>query len=825
MLHMHPTVRRAIRLPSLGWARPAALAIAMAAAAIAGRPASASLQSAQVAERDREVARQMALCPIKAEPASVDAGLVAPHSEVRFEATLRNPLDRPVTCIRSAPSCTCTTLDMVGKVIPAKGTLQVPISMKTSGATGEKTAAVVLTFADVPGLIELKLRAEVTYPVRGIQLNRGPDGTVRRDPFVNAFDIKENVRGTVTVESIDGAPFRVLSVDRKPPVPVPSAGATSAMPPDAPRESWTVGYDFTGLPCDRVPKYLVIETDRPDARLIDMRVRHECTRISPAFSFDQFRENVGVLAPGQSRTFELLVKRANGVRIDRVDSLEPMVTSRLIDQKMAGDELLVRVEVTAAPAAAGVFLGELRFTGVGPDPRSPVRPGQPAATAPRQSDFVIYGKVEAQAPAVPAPAAAAPPKDPPAASAPPAPGAPRAIVPLPVVLRIADAADQVPMDPTRFQAARQAVMDGLQWLRKAQGPDGGWLEGRATRATDQRQASWAVPAAVTGLAIKAFAQAGFPAGEDRSAARGLAFVTERTTVNNAFEPDPSGGLGTYVASALLQALAAQEDPQLVERIAAVRAWIERVQWDEGEGLASGSDWYGGFGYGSRGRPDLSNTQLVLDALHDAGASEGDPAVQRALAFVRRTQNVADNPEAWAQRGSRDGGFVYTPANGGESFASEAAGEGRQGEAMPEGTRSLRSYGSMTYAGFKSLLYAGLSADDPRVRAAWDWIRRHWGFAENPGLGQQGRYYYVHAAARALLASNATVVQPLDAQGNPSGAPANWRDALVDALLADRAADGSWANATERWMEGERELATIYAVLALEEALKPVTRSR
>ena len=818
MLNLHPTVRRSVRLGCRGRVRPATLAVAMAAVVVTPSPASASPQAAQVAERDREVARQMALCPIKAEPASVDAGLVAPHSEVRFEATLRNPLDRPVTCIRSAPSCTCTTLDMVGKVIPAKGTLQVPISMKTSGATGEKTAAVVLTFADVPGLIELKLRAEVTYPVRGVQLNRGPDGTVRRDPFVNAFDIKENVRGTVTVESIDGAPFRVLSVDRKPPVFAPAAGAAPAMAADAPRESWTVGYDFTGLPCERVPKYLVVETDRPDARLIDMRVRHECTRISPAFSFDQFRENVGVLAPGQSRTFELLVKRANGVRIDRVDSLEPMITSRLVDQKAAGDELLVRVEVTAAPRASGVFLGELRFTGVGPDPRSPVRPGQPAAVAPRQSDFIVYGKVEVPAAAAPAPAAAAPGNGAPA-------GAPGAIVPLPVVLRIAEASDQVPMDPRRFESARQAVLDGLQWLRKAQGPDGGWLEGRATRATDQRQASWAVPAAVTGLAIKAFAQAGFPAGEDRTAARALAFVIERTTVDGAFEPDPSGGLGTYVASALLQALAAQEDPQLAERIGAVRAWIARVQWDDGEGLAPGSDWYGGFGYGSRGRPDLSNTQMVLDALHDSGASEADPAVQRALAFVRRTQNVADNPEAWAQRGSRDGGFVYTPANGGESFASEAAGEGRQGEAMPEGTRSLRSYGSMTYAGFKSLLYAGLSADDPRVRAAWDWIRRHWGFAENPGLGQQGRFYYMHAAARALLASNAVTVQPIDGQGNPSGDAANWRDALVDALLADRAADGSWGNVSDRWMEGERELATIYAVLALEEALKPVTRSR
>jgi squalene-hopene/tetraprenyl-beta-curcumene cyclase len=143
--------------------------------------------------------------------------------------------------------------------------------------------------------------------------------------------------------------------------------------------------------------------------------------------------------------------------------------------------------------------------------------------------------------------------------------------------------------------------------------------------------------------------------------------------------------------------------------------------------------------------------------------------------------------------------------------------------MPEGTRSLRSYGSMTYAGFKSLLYAGLSKDDPRVTAAWDWIRRNYTFAENPGLGQQGRYYYLHAAARAMFAANTASVVPLDAKASGEGAPRNWRNDLVDALLGTQREDGSWVNGADRWQEGQPELVTAYAVLALEEALKPVTQ--
>ena len=39
---------------------------------------------------------------------------------------------------------------------------------------------------------------------------------------------------------------------------------------------------------------------------------------------------------------------------------------------------------------------------------------------------------------------------------------------------------------------------------------------------------------------------------------------------------------------------------------------------------------------------------------------------------------------------------------------------------------------MTYAGLKSFLYAGVSKDDPRVKAAVEWVRKHYTVTENPG---------------------------------------------------------------------------------------------
>ena len=139
---------------------------------------------------------------------------------------------------------------------------------------------------------------------------------------------------------------------------------------------------------------------------------------------------------------------------------------------------------------------------------------------------------------------------------------------------------------------------------------------------------------------------------------------------------------------------------------------------------------------------------------------------------------------------------YTPANGGESQAGTT----------PNG--GLRSYGSMTYSGLRSMIYAGVSAKDPRVVAATKWLGRHYTFAENPGMGDAGLYYYFHTAAKALhvLGQN----QFIDADGKAH----DWRKDLVDVLLRAQNENGSWVNNNSRWLEGDANLVTSYALLAL-----------
>ncbi|MFO0784645.1 MAG: prenyltransferase/squalene oxidase repeat-containing protein [Phycisphaerales bacterium] len=799
-------------------------------------PASANprIAPAQAQAEERMVQQAVAQCPIKAEPPFKDFGFVPPRKELTLEARIVNPLDRPVTCIRSVPTCQCTTMDMLGKVIPAKGSITVPVSMKTSGATGEKVAAVRMQFEGVPGIVEVKLRAEVAYSVRCVQDNRTADGRQTRDAFVNAFDFPEQTKGVITVEAIDGKPFRVLSLQGVAPVFV---GWDPAK--DAPRASYQVRYDFSAAPCDQVPKYLLIETDRADAPLVDMRVRHNCTRISPSFGFGQYRENLGLLHVGEPGEFSVEIKHANGVRIDSVTSKDPRLAAQLVGVKSDGDSLLATVRVTPQEGASGVFMAPLLFTGVGPDPKQPVPPGQPAVTAPRMADFLVYLKALPKQSAAAAAGAPTPAAGPLSAATRAAvlavpstprdtrvdaakiktvgdPAVPAAVVqPLPVVARIAERAEEVPMDPARFAKAKAAVDKGLAYFEGSQGPNGGWMEGTPAKGTDQTKSSNAASVAVTGMVLKAFAQSGRTALADGRAQRALDYVLSSTNMRGEFTPDPKGGLSNYVAAFVLMGLAAQQDAHLARELETVRLWLVNNQWDQAKGISPKDDWYGGAGYGRHGRPDLSNTQIMLEALHDAGASPDDPAVQRALVFVLRTQNSKQNPASWAQAGSGDGGFVYTPVNGGETFASEDA-----SEKLPEGAaKTLRSYGSMTYAGFKSMLYAGLAPKDERVLAAYDWIRRHFTFDQNPGLGAQGHFYYLHAMARALNAAGQAVI--VDADGKPH----NWRDELADALLVRQRTDGAWVNTADRWQESQPDLVTAYSVLALQEALKPVLRAQ
>jgi squalene-hopene/tetraprenyl-beta-curcumene cyclase len=364
------------------------------------------------------------------------------------------------------------------------------------------------------------------------------------------------------------------------------------------------------------------------------------------------------------------------------------------------------------------------------------------------------------------------------------------LVPEPLAAQMAN--DDRPASSALLQEqVRELTKRGARYLLAAQEQEGGWV-------------SEAGPG-ISALVLKALIQEPTVEAEHPAVERGIRFVLHSQREDGGIYS--AGGLfKNYETSVALSMLAALGNGRYQPQITRAQQFLKDLQWDEGEQKSIDDPWYGGAGYGQHKRPDLSNTQMMLEALHDSGLPKEDPTYQKALVFIQRCQMWGESNDQAFAKGSSQGGFIYTPASGGESKAEQTEIDGR---------KELRCYGSMTYAGFKSMLYAGLAKDDPRVKAALDWIGRYWTLDYNPNMpatqSRQGLFYYYHVFGRALQAWGQDVVT--DAAGREH----QWRRELVEKLAKLQRDDGSWVNEADRWMEGQPALTTAYAMLALQAA--------
>jgi squalene-hopene/tetraprenyl-beta-curcumene cyclase len=339
-------------------------------------------------------------------------------------------------------------------------------------------------------------------------------------------------------------------------------------------------------------------------------------------------------------------------------------------------------------------------------------------------------------------------------------------------------------DETR--SATEMVTKAMNFLRPRQSKDGSW-------SGDRKEPG------ITAIVVTAMLRSKRVTPSDPTAARALTYLEQFL--------GPKGGLteaphSNYTTSIAIMAFhEANRNGRYDSIIKGGQDFLKTMQWDESKGKGPESDFYGGAGYGGRNsRPDLSNTAFLMDALRGTGLSQSDPALQKALVFVSRCQNLKSefNDQAWAGK-VNDGGFIYTVANGGMSVAGKNDDGG------------LRSYASMTYAGLKSMIHAGLTLDDPRAKAAYAYITKHYTLDENPGLGQRGLYYYYQTFAKTLsLIGKPTIV---DADGHAH----DWRAELTAALAKRQNANGSWVNPADNFMEGDPNLVTAYGLLSLAHA--------
>ena len=345
------------------------------------------------------------------------------------------------------------------------------------------------------------------------------------------------------------------------------------------------------------------------------------------------------------------------------------------------------------------------------------------------------------------------------------------------------AADDVANDATSTsESARKLTERGIAFLRPRQDAKGGW--------STQREPG------ITALVVTALLRSGQVAPGEPVVTKALAYLEGFVSPKGGLSEAPHANYSTSIA--LLAFREANARGRYDRTIKAGQEFLKTMQWDESEGKSRNDAFYGGAGYGgTNSRPDLSNTAFFIDTLRETGLPADDPNLQKAIVFVSRCQNLKSefNDQPWASK-INDGGFVYTAANNGQSMAGQVPGGG------------LRSYASMTYAGLKSMIYAGLTRDDPRVKAALTYISQHYTLDENPGLGQQGLYYYYHTFAKTMTVLGDSKLT------DATGTSHDWRAELVAALAKRQQPEGSWVNPADRFMEGDPNLVTAYALLAL-----------
>lgn len=362
--------------------------------------------------------------------------------------------------------------------------------------------------------------------------------------------------------------------------------------------------------------------------------------------------------------------------------------------------------------------------------------------------------------------------------------------------------DSAPVSPSLANEARAALDRGVKWLVNKQAADG----------------SWSNPdfPALTALPLWVLAQS----GQSETAAIERAVANLLTSVN----PDGSicrtprevkkgGGLCNYNTAITMVALNALGRPELTPIIQKARTLIAGTQH-------LGDDMYeGGMGYDpGTGRPyaDLSNSYIAYEAmrltqnvedLRKEGEAHADLDWEAAQKFIQRVQNLpGSNDQPWASDDPAErGGFAYKPDSSMAGSVTNA-----------DGSVRLRSYGSMTYAGLLSFIYAKVDKDDERVKSAFDWSAKHFTLEENPGMGLQGLFYFYNVLAKALAAHGDEVIV------RPDGTRIAWREELIKKLISlqKTEADGTgyWVNSEGRWWEADPTLVTAYSLLALEIAL-------
>ncbi|MGB0582070.1 MAG: prenyltransferase/squalene oxidase repeat-containing protein, partial [Limisphaerales bacterium] len=254
------------------------------------------------------------------------------------------------------------------------------------------------------------------------------------------------------------------------------------------------------------------------------------------------------------------------------------------------------------------------------------------------------------------------------------------------------------------------------------------------------------------------------------------------------------GYANYNTAVTMMGLLTAGRSEFDSPLRTARGYLVGLQNDLGVKGKLDTPYDGGIGYGRRyPHSDLNNSLLALEAIYhtrhlvaDAKTKPKELDWSAAISFLQNCQNLPSHNKGTnvASDAANLGGFHYYP---GFSQAGNVTNS-------ITGRVSLRSYGSASYAGLLSYVYADLNPKDPRVTSVLDWLGNNYTLTENPGMGQQGLYYYFQLITKALTTANVGQLTAKD------GTKINWRTDLTRRIINLQNGNGSWDNENNRWWE-------------------------
>ncbi len=359
-------------------------------------------------------------------------------------------------------------------------------------------------------------------------------------------------------------------------------------------------------------------------------------------------------------------------------------------------------------------------------------------------------------------------------------------------------------DAEHEKKADAVIAKAIDYLKSKQEADGSWTPRSGP--------------AVTAMVVSAMLDQPGVSSDDPAIAKAIKYVLSKQQKDGSIHDGILENYNTSICLSMLSKLG--RTPEVKAAIDNARDYLKRTQWrgavgPDGKPTDASHSYFGGFGYGNHGRPDGSNSQFAVQALIDSGSDCKDPEILAAVEFFSRLQGSKVNKYFGNQIVS-DGGAIYATSVNKEKIAVP---QSFAGEVVEEGATKLRTYGSMTYAMFKTYIYAQLEnddPDDPRVKDALRWISNNYTVDHNPGMPEErrheGYYYYFVTFAKALDADpKRKMVRTAD------GKEHNWANDLIAKLATLQKEDGSFINEADRWLEGDPNVVTAYALTAINAA--------